>query len=372
MSHAAGRPIDRDTYFRFYAAEISYFSGKIRPALRAKRLPFVEILPTPEVYREVILPRTGLGFIPIVITPEDEAIQDTSVILDALEARFPDPPLYPTSPVQRVVSYLWELFCDEFMILPALHYRWSFPESETKARADFAAMNGNPEQAQRFADRIKTATTVTGIVPATIAAIEAHTRDLLDAFEAHLAEQPFLLGARLSLADLSLLGPLYPHLYLDAVPGRLLRATWPRVCHWIERANHPVPSTTDAWLPGDALARTMRPMLELIGRDAIPLLLDTVRAVEEWAAERGPSDDDLPRAVGMHRTALRGVPMDRYTSPYTLWMVQRPLDAYRALGAGDRGRVDAALAGTGCEALLACAPRHRVVKRGFKLGLERA
>ena len=39
--------------FRFYGAECSYFTGKARPALRAKRLYFEEILPTPEAYREI-------------------------------------------------------------------------------------------------------------------------------------------------------------------------------------------------------------------------------------------------------------------------------------------------------------------------------
>ena len=57
--------------YRVYAAEISYFSAKVRPFLRYKEIPFKEIPPTGEIYREVILPRTGLGFIPVVVTPEE-------------------------------------------------------------------------------------------------------------------------------------------------------------------------------------------------------------------------------------------------------------------------------------------------------------
>ena len=110
--------------FRFCGAERSYFTGKARPALRAKRLYFEEILPTPEAYRE-ILQRTGMMFIPVVVTPEDETWQDTSDIIDALEARFPEPALIPATPVQRIVSYLFEVYADEFMLLPAMHYRWS-------------------------------------------------------------------------------------------------------------------------------------------------------------------------------------------------------------------------------------------------------
>ena len=57
--------------------------------------------------------------------------------------------------------------------------------------------------------------------------------------------------------------------------------------------------------------------------------------------------------------------------PYTLWMLQRSLDAYAALTAAERARVDAALDGTGWGALLAYRPRHRMGKRGNELALER-
>jgi glutathione S-transferase len=353
--------------YRFYAAEISYFSAKVRPALRYKGVHYVELAPD---YRNVILPRTGLAFIPIVVTPEDETWQDTSDILDALEHRVPTPPLYPTSPVQRVAAMLLELYADEFMILPAMHYRWSFPESVAKARADFAAMSNEPAAAERFATRMQGTLPFLGVTPTTIPAIEAHLRELLDALSAHFAVHPFLLGDRMSLADCALMGPLYAHLYLDLVPGQLLRDNAPRVCHWIERMNHPDPTAPGDFLAGDALAPTLRPLLDLIGRDAVPLLLDTLRDFERWADARPADLVEPPRAVGFHETGFRDAKFQRYTSPYTLWMAQRTLDAYAALTPGDRAKVDAALAGTGCEALLAYRPRHRLGKQRFKLAFE--
>ena len=181
---------DRVRPYRFYASEISYFSGKVRPALRAKRVPYDEILPTTAAYREVIVPRTGLAMIPVVVTPENETWQDSSDILDALEARFPEPAIVPATPVQRLVSYLLELYADEFLILPGLHYRWSFPESETRARQDFAIMTGDARRAGRFADQVKAFTGLTGVRPETAPAIEAHTRDLLAALEAHFEREP--------------------------------------------------------------------------------------------------------------------------------------------------------------------------------------
>ena len=362
---------DRPRRFRFYAAEMSYFSGKVRPALRAKRVPFDEILPTTAAYREVIVPRTGLAMIPTLVTPEDDTWQDSSDILDALEARFPDPALLPTTSVQRLTAFLVELYADEFLILPGLHYRWSTAEGETRARQEFAIMTGDALRANRFADGVRMFTQLTGVRSETIPAIEAHTRDLLAALEAHLCEHTFLLGERPSLADCALMGPLYAHLYLDVVPGRLLRETAPRTCHWIERMNHPDPDSFGEWLPDDALAPTLRPILDLIGHDAAPIVLDTVRAFDDWADGREPSADPLPRGVGGHRTTLRGAAFERVTLSYTLWMVQRVLAAHGALGEAGRAAVAGAVAGTGCEAVLAHVPRHRVVRRPYQLFLER-
>ena len=361
--------LDRDHYYRLYGADVSYFTAKVRPALRYKRVPYVELLASPRAYREVIVPRTGLAFIPIVVTDDDETWQDTSVILDNLEARFPDPPLYPSDPVLRVLAYLFELYADEFLVLPAMHYRWSFPASVAKARADFAAVNGDPEAARKFADRMGGSIGFLGVSPSSIPGIEAHTRQLLDALSAHFAVHPYLLGGRPSLADCAVMGPFYAHLYQDAVPSQLLRETAPAVCHWMQRCNNPDPDEAGEYATPAALRLTLRPLLALIGGDAVPMLRDTVRGVEEWAAKRPPGSDEPPRAVGGHTTTLRGAEVARYTSPYALWMVQRPLDAYRALAPAERTAVDAYLAGTGCEPLFALQPSLRLAKRGFKLAI---
>jgi hypothetical protein len=134
--------------------------------------------------------------------------------------------------------------------------------------------------------------------------------------------------------------------------------------------NHPDPGARGEWLAGDALAPTLTPLLELIGRDAAPLLLDTVQHFEAWADGRPAEEVEPPRAVGMHETGFRDARFTRYTSAYTLWMLQRTLDAVCALGPVERKAVDEAFAGTGCESLLGYEPRHRLGKRSFKLVFE--
>lgn len=345
----------------YHGADVSYFSGKARPALSHKGLHFREV--TPRIGE--IVKHTGVSFIPVLVTPEGEWWQDTSEILDRLEERHPDPPLFPTTPVQRVTAYLVELYGDEIGVLPAMHYRWSFPESIAQARADFSANSGNREASGQFADRMAGSLPMLGVNEATVPEIEAHTRELLDSLCAHFEEHDFLLGDAMSLADCGLMGPFYGHLYRDFVPGKLLRETAFRVCVWIERMNRP-PLDSSGWLADDALAPTLGPVLRAMA-DGVPVLVDAAREIDSWASANAKLGETPGRVVGLHDTTLRGASFKTGTRPYTLWMLQRALDAYRSLAATDRAKVGAALAGTGWEPLLALEPKHRLAKERNEL-----
>src|SRR5690348_14559955 len=109
---------------RLYGAEISYFTGKVRAYLRWKGLPFDEFSADATVYREIIVPRVGFAVIPVVVTPDGETLQDSTDIIDALELRHGEPFVHPSSPVQRLVAALLELYGDEWLVIPAMHYRW--------------------------------------------------------------------------------------------------------------------------------------------------------------------------------------------------------------------------------------------------------
>ena len=111
--------------YTLYGAEVSYFTGKVRAYLRYKRIPFSEVLATREVYREIILPRVGWPVIPVVVTPEDETLQDSTDIIDELERRFPGSSIYPITPRQRLAALLLEVNGDEWLKIPAMHYRWN-------------------------------------------------------------------------------------------------------------------------------------------------------------------------------------------------------------------------------------------------------
>lgn len=62
--------------------------------------------------------------IPVVVTSDGECVQDITEIIDYFEQRCPEPSVYPAGAWQRLVSLLLEVYGDEWLVLPAMHYRW--------------------------------------------------------------------------------------------------------------------------------------------------------------------------------------------------------------------------------------------------------
>ncbi len=349
----------------FMGVDRSHFSAKLRPALRYKQVHHVEYPPD----LEQIMGRTGVGFVPVLITPDDEMLQDTTDIIDALETSFPEPPLLPAG-TDRVLCRLFELYADEFFPMVSMRTRWAYAENEAELRRAFAAFSGNLERGNAVADLMSSYLPLLGITEATIPAIDAHTEDVLAALCAHFAEHPYLLGARLSLADCALMGPLYAHLFLDRVTRKRLLDDAIEVCMWIERCNRPVPETMGSWFDGD-YPETLKPVLSLVGQDALPLLLDLEAAFNRWAGEHAESGMELPRGTGEYSSTLRGMAVTAGVRSYVPWKIQRLRDEYSALDDALQQRTRSALSDGACAAVLDPPDGgRRLTKRSFKLFVE--
>lgn len=328
-----------------YGAEFSLYSGKARSYLRYKGIPFREQLATLNVYRKVILPKTGVAMIPVVRTPEGEHIQDTTDIIDTLERRIPERSVYPGSPKQRLVALLMELYGDEWLLIPAMHYRWSFPSENNRfIMGEFGKVVSPwlPGPARRFAGR-RLAKRFAGMLPvlgvseATAPAIEAWYEWLLGQLNTHFSQHSYLLGERASIGDFGLMGPLYAHLSRDPAPGRIMREQAPHVVSWIERMNSVRPRVGD-WLPEDRIPDTLLPILQHQFETQFPVLRETVENVAEWI-EQHPGER-LPRQVGQHRFRLGEAEEERSLLTFPQWMAQRPLFYYQGLSGDDRRAVD--------------------------------
>jgi glutathione S-transferase len=365
--------------YQLYGGDISYFTGKVRAYLRYKSIPFVEHAATRDVYKQVILPRVGWPVIPVIVTPEGDTLQDTSDIIDALEARFPAAPVYPSGPRQRVAALLLEVYGDEWLKLPAMHYRWNhntqwiIREFGRLSRPDLDEQ-GQQEAGERACRPFRGSLPALGVNEATAGAIEADYEALLRELDAHFAAQPFLFGTRPSIGDFGLIGPLYAHQYRDPASGALMRRVAPSVVAWVERMMNPEPLTGE-FLADDAIPDTLLPVLRRFVNEHLPVINATLAAVADWI-DAHPGEPP-PRAVGSHAFTLAGgtalaVTSERAIFPFDQWMFQRPLDCFAALPATQRDAVRALLADVGAPGALDVVPRHRLTRRNFQLVVDDA
>lgn len=337
-------------------AEVSLYTGKVRAYLRYKQIPFVEVAATREVFRDVILPRTGVRFIPILITSDDLAIQDSTEIIDHLEARYPTPSIYPEGALQRLAALLLETYADEWLVIPAMHYRWNVPENRAFAIEQFgklsvpdATLDEQRAIGEKLAGPFAGALPSLGVSPETAAAIEASYLALLAELDAHFAACPFLLGGCPSIADFGLYGPFYAHLYRDPASGRLMKERAPAVAAWVERMTSSQVSES-GFLPDDELPATLLPVLARMFAEQGPVLSATLARVASWAREG--HEEPLPRGLGVHAFALGAARGQRTIYPFNVWRWSRPHAHYHGLAGADRQRADALLEQTGGAALM--------------------
>lgn len=362
------------TQHQLIGAEVSLYTGKLRSYLKYKGIPFEESIASKDVYRDVIIPRTGVSYIPVFITDDDVALQDTTEIIDFLEQRYPEHSIYPTGPCQKLVSLLLETYGDEWLVIPAMHYRWSFNENREFAIAEFgrtSAPHASAEEqlaiGQANSKPFAGALPRLGVTAANIPAIEKSYLALLSDLDRHFADYPFLLGSQPSIGDFGLIGPLYAHLYRDPYSGRLMEKHAPNVVAWVKRMIEPAPQSGE-FLPDDQLPETLLPILARLFKEQGPVLQETMKQVSHWADSH--DDKSLPRAIGEITFSVEGVEATRLTFPYMQWMWQRCVDAYQQLDDADKTRTEQYLTDIpNAVELLQQSIHHRVLRENNKLQL---
>ncbi|MEZ5573220.1 MAG: glutathione S-transferase N-terminal domain-containing protein [Halioglobus sp.] len=350
-----------------YGADHSLYTGKARAYMRYKGLNWEERVASREVYKHRILPKVGAPIIPVLETAAGDYIQDTTDIIDFLEARHPLFSVYPETPLQRLVALLLELFGDEWLIIPAMHYRWSVLEQQRDfIMAEFGRLSV-PEASheEQIAIGEKTSRAFSGMVPAlgiteaTIPGIEAAYLVLLEQLNVHFAHYDFLLGSRPSIGDYGLIGPLYAHLGRDPVPKALMQERAPCVYAWVERMNHPQPLSGE-FLPNDEIPESLLPVLSTMCRDQLPDVLDVIAHNSAWL-EANPGGS-IPRFLGMHAFTSGSATGERVISSYAQWMFQRPWLAYQSLTGSDKEAANQLLEKVGGLAALNTAIGHWVTR----------
>src|SRR5258708_20861200 len=93
--------------YRIFGSEMSPYSIKVRSYFRYKHIAHQWVPRTPAVDEEY-KKYARLPIVPTVATPEDEGIQDSTPIIERLDAQFSEPSIHPADPDLRFLSALIE------------------------------------------------------------------------------------------------------------------------------------------------------------------------------------------------------------------------------------------------------------------------
>jgi len=338
--------------YTLYGAPFSMYTGKAKAYLSYKEIPYDDVFASADVYKNIIKPNTGVNFIPVVKTPDDQYIQDSSEIIERLEVEHPQKPVYPTTPKQRLVSLLLELYADEWLLIPAMHYRWNFKANIPFIYQEFGRIVTPNMPAfirgflgKRVANRFKGYVPQLGITGNTIPSIEKwFQEDFLQVFDHHLSNYQFILGDAPSIADFGFYGPLGAHLSRDPYPKKLIQQLAPNVVDWVERMKNPSDIYGD-FLPNDEIPETLFPILADLFDSQWPVLEDTANQLSKWYARETngihlSEPTKVPRSLGQHKFIFGEVEEDRAVMPFAQWMMQKPLEYYQSLSVEEQQSIE--------------------------------
>ena len=269
--------------YRVFGAELSPYSVKVRSYFRFKGLPHRWILRNPDTQEE-FQRYAKMPLIPLVVTPDDRGLQDSTPIIETVEAGHPEPSIVPDDATAAFVSALVEEFGDEWGNKWMFHYRWAREVDQQSGAGRLARMmmpDGDDETCASIAEQIRDRMTgrvwFVGSSEQTAPQIEASFRDGVAQLEAHLATRPYLFGARPSLGDFGLWGQLY-NAWTDPTPGAIVGGGAPNVLAWIHRMTWPrIDGDFEPWAD---LEPTLAPFLEQhVGRLFLPWSVANAEAI---------------------------------------------------------------------------------------------
>lgn len=222
-----------------YGAPHSLFTRKLETALQFYGAPFKSLRKRGSGIEKEIEARSGTHQMPVLQTPENQMIADTTPLIDFLDARYPARRLFPEGP-QGILAYLVEEFFDEWVSRVMVHYRWNDPENARVVSVDMG--HGDEKVTEYLRDWGPRACRATGTgTPELGQAADEEYRGLLSAMESQLQENSYLLGEDPTAADCAVLGGLYAHILMDPGPRKMMK-DFPTVTAWADAQPGPAAS----------------------------------------------------------------------------------------------------------------------------------
>jgi len=232
----------QEKFYRIWQDYTSPYSHKVMTYMNYKGIPYKRMQANMDVMMGELNEKVGQPIIPVMLTPDEQVMQDSTPILEWFEKKFPENSAIPNDERLKFLMWLLEEFSDEYMPRLHMHTRWGTEQNRqtmshriargmTYGKADV----GSKDVAPFLLDRQSGFDQHLGLAGDDIKNnIDQQILDLLSILEEHFKHHQFLLGFKPSLADFSLYGPLRIHLFNDPSSNEIMELNAPRTCRWMD------------------------------------------------------------------------------------------------------------------------------------------
>jgi glutathione S-transferase len=201
--------------------KVSHYNEKARWALDYKRIPHVRRAVEPGRHRAIAQRLVGTTTFPVMVL-DGEAIGDSTHIIEALERRYPEPPLYPADPDARRRALEIEDYFDEQLgpHMRLLVISQMLQSSNLILGAFFPDLGTGRRLAARtlFPLHRRRVMTAFGIDDASVALAWAKIRAAGECFREEIQPSGHLVGDSFTVADLTVAALVAPAIAPEQFP----------------------------------------------------------------------------------------------------------------------------------------------------------
>lgn len=232
------------TAYRLFGAETSPYSVKVRSFLRYKGVDF-EWIARSKSTDEEFAALARVPTVPLLLSPNRPANQDSTSILATVEADHLEPSAVPEDPACAALALILEDYADEWLNKLMFFNRWGLkPDRELAGeRTMEQILDGDLPRAKKktrdqIIKRMRDRLPLVGIEKKNEKTLKPSFERFFALLNAHLEGTLFLFGGRPSAADFAIAGQV-AQLLMDPTPGDWLRANAPFVTAWSEFMEEP-------------------------------------------------------------------------------------------------------------------------------------
>jgi glutathione S-transferase len=232
----------QEHFYRIWQSVCSPYSHKVMTYMNYKGIPYKRMEADMESMNGVIKQLVGQSIIPVILTPDEHVLQDSTPILQHFEKTYPQKTTIPTDNRLAFIMWLLEEFSDEYMPRIHMHTRWGNEQNNRTLGHKIARglTFGHPSMTPKnlgpmLSSRQEGFNKHLGLSDPSIKPnIDQQLLDLLAILEEHFKHHQFLLGFKPSMADFALYGPLKIHLFNDPQSNEIMEVNAPRTCRWMD------------------------------------------------------------------------------------------------------------------------------------------